>query len=87
SGVIMLVAIVGLVLVHFIQTGVISFAFAELLKTKLAPGTEYILMLRFFIAIAVKHPVEPLHSWLPDPHAQAPTASSVYQSVKLLKTD
>jgi NADH-quinone oxidoreductase subunit M len=86
SGLIMLVAILGLVLVHFNQTGVITFGYADLLKTKLAPGTEYILMLGFFIAFAVKLPIVPLHSWLPDAHAQAPTAGSVDLAGILLKT-
>src|SRR5690554_2461919 len=43
-------------------------------------------MLGFFIAFAVKFPVVPLHSWLPDAHAQAPTAGSVDLAGILLKT-
>lgn len=54
------------------NTGVITFSYAELLKTKMSLTTEYILMLGFFIAFAVKLPVVPFHSWLPDAHAQAP---------------
>ncbi len=77
SGLIMLVAILGLVLVNFNDTGVITFNYADLLKTKMSMTTEYILMLGFFIAFAVKLPVVPFHSWLPDAHAQAPTAGSV----------
>jgi len=86
SGLIMLVAILGLVLVNFNSTGVITFDYAQLLKAELAPGTEYILMLGFFIAFAVKMPVVPFHSWLPDAHAQAPTAGSVDLAGILLKT-
>ncbi|WPP01823.1 NADH-quinone oxidoreductase subunit M [Pseudomonas sp. HR96] len=86
SGLIMLVAILGLVLVNYNATGHITFNYSELLKTKLAPHTEYILMLGFFIAFAVKLPVVPLHSWLPDAHAQAPTAGSVDLAGILLKT-
>ncbi len=86
SGLIMLVAILGLVLVNYDNTGVITFDYAQLLKANLAPGTEYILMLGFFIAFAVKLPVVPLHSWLPDAHAQAPTAGSVDLAGILLKT-
>jgi NADH-quinone oxidoreductase subunit M len=86
SGLIMLVAILGLVLVNFNQTGVITFSYAELLKAKLSNSTEYILMLGFFIAFAVKLPIVPLHSWLPDAHAQAPTAGSVDLAGILLKT-
>jgi len=86
SGLIMLVAILGLVLVNFNNTGVITFDYSQLLKAKLSAGTEYILMLGFFIAFAVKLPVVPFHSWLPDAHAQAPTAGSVDLAGILLKT-
>lgn len=86
SGLIMLVAILGLVFVHYNQTGVLTFAYADLLKTQLPPGTEYLLMLGFFAAFAVKFPIVPLHSWLPDAHAQAPTAGSVDLAGILLKT-
>ena len=86
SGLIMLLAILGLVFVHFDQTGVLTFNYADLLKTKMSAGTEYILMLGFFIAFAVKFPVVPFHSWLPDAHAQAPTAGSVDLAGILLKT-
>ncbi|MDH4569202.1 NADH-quinone oxidoreductase subunit M [Pseudomonas sp. BN414] len=86
SGLIMLVAILGLVLVNYSNTGVLTFNYADLLKAQLAPGTEYLLMLGFFIAFAVKFPVVPFHSWLPDAHAQAPTAGSVDLAGILLKT-
>ena len=86
SGLIMLVSILGLVLVNYGNTGVITFDYSTLLKTKLSLHTEYILMLGFFIAFAVKLPVVPFHSWLPDAHAQAPTAGSVDLAGILLKT-
>src|SRR5690606_24352111 len=69
SGLIMLVAILALVFVHYSQSGVLTFSYADLLQTELAPGTEYLLMLGFFAAFAVKFPVVPVHSWLPDAHA------------------
>ena len=43
-------------------------------------------MLGFFVAFAVKLPMVPLHSWLPDAHTQAPTAGSVLLAGILLKT-
>jgi NADH-quinone oxidoreductase subunit M len=86
SGLIMLVAILGLVLANFHSSGVLTFDYALLLKAELPPALEYILMLGFFIAFAVKLPVVPLHSWLPDAHAQAPTAGSVDLAGILLKT-
>ncbi len=46
---------------------------------------EALLFLGFFIAFAIKVPVWPLHSWLPDAHVQAPTAGSVILAGVLLK--
>jgi NADH-quinone oxidoreductase subunit M len=86
SGLIMLVAILALVFVHYNSSGVLTFNYTDLLKTELEPGTEFLLMLGFFIAFAVKFPVVPFHSWLPDAHAQAPTAGSVDLAGILLKT-
>ncbi|WP_417662173.1 NADH-quinone oxidoreductase subunit M [Pseudomonas sp.] len=86
SGLVMLIAILSLVFIHFQQTGDWTFNYADLLRTQFEPHTEYLLMLGFFIAFAVKFPVVPFHSWLPDAHAQAPTAGSVDLAGILLKT-
>jgi NADH-quinone oxidoreductase subunit M len=86
SGLIMLVAILALVFVHYQSTGVITFDYEDLLKTHMTPQVEYLLMLGFFIGFAVKMPIIPLHSWLPDAHSQAPTAGSVDLAGILLKT-
>ena len=86
SGLVMLVAILSLVLINYNNTGVMTFNYADLLKVQLTPTAEYLLMLGFFIAFAVKFPVVPFHSWLPDAHAQAPTAGSVDLAGILLKT-
>ncbi|MCX0501119.1 NADH-quinone oxidoreductase subunit M [Erwinia billingiae] len=86
SGLIMLIAILGLVFVHYNATGVWTFNYEELLKTPMSHHVEYLLMLGFFIAFAVKMPVVPLHGWLPDAHSQAPTAGSVDLAGILLKT-
>jgi len=86
SGLLMLVAILGLVLANYHNTGVLTFDYEDLLKAQLAPHLEYVLMLGFFIAFAVKMPVIPIHSWLPDAHSQAPTAGSVDLAGILLKT-
>ena len=47
--------------------------------------TERLLFLGFFIAFAIKVPIFPLHSWLPDAHVQAPTAGSILLAGVLLK--
>ncbi|WP_420467447.1 NADH-quinone oxidoreductase subunit M [Panacagrimonas sp.] len=86
SGLLLLLAILGLVFVNFQGTGVITFNYEELLEAEMTPHVEYILMLGFFIAFAVKTPTVPLHTWLPDAHSQAPTAGSVDLAGILLKT-
>ncbi len=86
SGLIMLVAILGLVFFHYKATGVLTFDYEDLLKAKLDSDVAWWLMLGFFAAFAVKTPTVPLHSWLPDAHSQAPTAGSVDLAGILLKT-
>ncbi|HLY25106.1 MAG TPA: NADH-quinone oxidoreductase subunit M, partial [Aggregatilineales bacterium] len=49
------------------------------------PTVEALLFLGFFAAFAVKVPIWPLHSWLPDAHVQAPTAGSVILAGVMLK--
>lgn len=86
SGLIMLVGILTLVMIRFSQTDVLSFDYMHLLGTQLPYAFEYGLMLCFFIAFAVKLPIVPFHGWLPDAHAQAPTAGSVDLAGILIKT-
>lgn len=86
SGLFMLVAIIGLVLVHYNATGVWTFNYEDLLYTPMSERIEYLLMLGCFLAFAVKMPVVPLHGWLPDAHSHAPTAGSVDLTGIVLKT-
>jgi len=86
SGLLMLIAILALYFIHHQATGVYTFEYAELLGTRLSPGVELWIMLGFFVAFAVKLPVVPLHTWLPDAHTEAPTAGSVILAGLLLKT-
>jgi len=51
----------------------------------LSPQTEMLLFLAFFVAFAIKVPLFPLHTWLPDAHVEAPTAGSVILAGVLLK--
>jgi NADH-quinone oxidoreductase subunit M len=48
-------------------------------------GTQMLLFLAFFVSFAVKMPMWPVHTWLPDAHVQAPTAASVLLAAVLLK--
>jgi NADH-quinone oxidoreductase subunit M len=86
GGLLMLVSIVALALLHRQQTGILSFEYGDLLNTKLTGVAEMWIMLGFFIAFAVKLPLVPLHTWLPDAHTEAPTAGSVILAGLLLKT-
>jgi NADH-quinone oxidoreductase subunit M len=62
-----------------VQDGSLVFPFSGLFST------QSFLFLGFFIAMAIKVPLWPLHSWLPDAHVQAPTAGSVILAGVLLK--
>jgi NADH-quinone oxidoreductase subunit M len=54
-------------------------------QVSLPPGTEKLLFLAFFGAFAIKVPLFPVHTWLPDAHVEAPTAGSVILAGVLLK--
>jgi NADH-quinone oxidoreductase subunit M len=56
-----------------------------LLKTSFAPSVQTWLWLAFFASFAVKMPMWPVHTWLPDAHVEAPTAGSVILAGILLK--
>jgi NADH-quinone oxidoreductase subunit M len=82
----MLIAIIGLYVIHGRQTGIYTFALPHLLETSLSIGTEGWLYAAFMLSFGVKIPMVPLHTWLPDTHTQAPTAGSVILAGLLLKT-
>ena len=86
SSLFMLIAILALYFLHHAATGVYTFEYDALLGTQLSPHTALLLMLGFFVAFAVKLPMVPLHTWLPDAHTEAPTAGSVILAGLLLKT-
>ena len=86
SGLLMLLAILGLYFIHGGQTGVYTFDYFQLLGTPLSQNVARWLMLGFLAAFVVKLPVVPFHSWLPDAHSQAPTAGSLILAGLLLKT-
>jgi NADH-quinone oxidoreductase subunit M len=82
----MLIALIGLYLIHGSQTGTYTFSLSQLMHTALNPSTEIWLYASFLLAFAIKIPVVPVHSWLPDAHTEAPTAGSVILAGLLLKT-
>jgi NADH-quinone oxidoreductase subunit M len=81
----MLVAILVLVFAQRDATGTLSFALADLLKTPVPLALQGILFAAFAIAFAIKVPMFPFHTWLPDAHVEAPTAGSVILAGVLLK--
>ncbi len=86
SGLLMLVAILLLAFVHYKNTGVTTFQYAELVGTEMSSGVAFWTMLGFLAAFAVKLPAVPVHTWLPDAHTEAPTAGSIVLAGLLLKT-
>lgn len=90
SGLVLLIAISSLALINYNITQEWSFSYDTLIQLTrgevLPETTKYLLMLGFFIAFAVKMPIIPVHGWLADAHAQAPTAGSIDIAGLLLKT-
>ena len=87
----MLVAIIGLYYLHSDATGTGTFDYTILLSS-LKAGTlvfsgsaATLLFLAFALAFAIKVPLFPFHTWLPDAHTEAPTAGSVILAAVLLK--
>jgi NADH-quinone oxidoreductase subunit M len=85
GSVLMLVAILALAYMHSEATGSYSFDLLRLYTLDIAPETERWLFLAFTVAFAIKVPLFPFHTWLPDAHVQAPTAGSVILAGVLLK--
>src|SRR6187455_1285753 len=85
GSVLMLVAILGLAYLHSEATNSYSFDYLKLLTLQIAPATQYWFFLAFAVAFAIKVPLFPFHTWLPDAHVEAPTAGSVILAGVLLK--
>lgn len=81
----MLVAIFVLYSYFYKATGTYSFEIADLTKLVLLPKVQMWLFLAFALAFAIKVPLFPFHTWLPDAHVEAPTAGSVILAAVLLK--
>src|SRR5215217_4096248 len=85
GSVLMLIAILGLAYLHSEATGIYSFDLLKLYALRIAPDTQRWFFLAFALAFAIKVPLFPFHTWLPDAHVQAPTAGSVILAGVLLK--
>jgi NADH-quinone oxidoreductase subunit M len=85
GSVLMLVAIIGLAFVHYSTTGAYSFDLLQLYDLHIPRELEFWFFLAFTLAFAIKVPLFPFHTWLPDAHVEAPTAGSVILAGVLLK--
>jgi NADH-quinone oxidoreductase subunit M len=85
GSVLMLIAILSLAVMHSTQFGQYSFDLLELQQLTIAPATQTLLFLAFAVAFAIKVPLFPFHTWLPDAHVEAPTAGSIILAGVLLK--
>ncbi len=81
----MLAGIIALAFFHRDQAGALSFGYEQLLNLELTDTAQLWLFGAFGLAFAIKVPIFPLHTWLPDAHVEAPTAGSVMLAGVLLK--
>jgi NADH-quinone oxidoreductase subunit M len=85
GSVLMLIAIIGLSWIHQNATGAYSFDLLKLYTLEIPYNTQYWFFLAFALAFAIKVPLFPFHTWLPDAHVEAPTPGSVILAGVLLK--
>jgi NADH-quinone oxidoreductase subunit M len=85
GSVLMLLAIIGMAVLHQNATGEYSFDLLRLLELEVSSGLQFWFFLAFTLAFIIKVPLFPFHTWLPDAHVEAPTAGSVILAGVLLK--
>lgn len=85
GSVFMLVGIIALYKAHGDATGEYTFNLLKLYETSYSYGVQWWVFLVFFLGFAIKVPMFPFHTWLPDAHVEAPTAGSVILAGVLLK--
>ena len=82
------VMLLGILAVYFYQysvTGVYTFDVTQFHELNMPLDLQWWVFLAFFLGFAVKVPMFPFHTWLPDAHTDAPTAGSVILAAVLLK--
>ncbi len=85
GSVFMLLGFLGLYFQYGLRYGVYTFELEKLLTLNLSQTAEQWIFFALFLGFAVKIPMFPLHTWLPDAHTEAPTAGSVLLASLLLK--
>jgi NADH-quinone oxidoreductase subunit M len=85
GSVLMLLGILTLYFQHFQQFGFYSFEISDLMRVNMPLGVQQWVFWAFFLGFAIKVPMFPFHTWLPDAHVEAPTGGSVILAAVLLK--
>src|SRR6185503_15611577 len=85
GSVVMLLGILALYFHNHTVTGVYSFDVTQFQRLTLPFDLQWWIFLAFFLGFAIKVPMFPFHTWLPDAHTDAPTAGSVILAAVLLK--
>jgi NADH-quinone oxidoreductase subunit M len=85
GSVVMLLGILALYFHYYEVTGVYTFDVTEYYKLQIPFTLQWWCFLAFFLGFAIKVPMFPFHTWLPDAHTDAPTAGSVILAAILLK--
>lgn len=82
-----LLMLVALIYLYFLgtKTGITDFSLVHFFSLSIDPAIQTWLFLAFALAFAIKVPMFPLHTWLPDAHTEAPTAGSVILAAIMLK--
>jgi NADH-quinone oxidoreductase subunit M len=78
-----LLLLVSLIYLYNVSGG--SFSLLDFYRLPLPHSTQILIFLAFFFAFAVKVPMWPVHTWLPDAHVEAPTGGSVVLAAIMLK--
>jgi NADH-quinone oxidoreductase subunit M len=85
GSVLMLLGILTVYLYNWSVTGEATFNILKLYQLEIPADMQFWVFLGFFFGFAIKVPMWPFHTWLPDAHVQAPTAGSVILAAVLLK--
>lgn len=84
-----MVMLLGILLLHYynyISNGILSATFSDIIDSSIPVGIQNLIAVCLIIGFAVKLPIVPLHTWLPDAHTNAPTPVSMILAGILLKT-
>jgi NADH-quinone oxidoreductase subunit M len=81
----MLLGIIYLAFQNYHQTGLITFTITDLYGVSLPSHMQTLLFFAFAVAFAIKVPLFPVHTWLPDAHVEAPTGGSIILAGVMLK--